>query len=206
MPRGPAGPRVGAHIVGTLQYTLLLGFVIGLEGQTRREGAGPRVPKRVSEVASGWLAHTWSRVLVVVLTVGVAGAATYSGVAAHAGAKALLRFAQPRATLADLDAAIGASPPMANHARRLFLDDLANNWRHLRTRQSAAAARLLARADIEAAAAEKAEPHNWVMIHSIARLYLVVAATDPEYLGKAERYMRRARELAPTMEVVPAQR
>ena len=82
-----------AHIVGTLQYTLLLGFVIGLEGQTRREGAGPRVPKRVSEVASGWLAHTWSRVLVVVLTVGVAGAATYSGVAAHAGAKALLRFA-----------------------------------------------------------------------------------------------------------------
>ena len=72
-----------AHIVGTLQYTLLLGFVIGLESQTRREGAGPRVPKRVSEVASGWLAHTWSRVLVVVLTVGVAGAATYSGVAAQ---------------------------------------------------------------------------------------------------------------------------
>ena len=170
-----------AHVVGTVQYTLLLGFVIGLEDQLRREGAGPRIPKCVSAAASGWLAHTWSRVLVVVLTVGLASAAAYSSIAAHAGAKALLQFASPRATLADLDKAIEAFPPIANYARRLFLDDLANNWKGLRTGQGAKAARLLARADIEAAAAEKAEPHNWVMIHSIARFYREVAATNAEY-------------------------
>ena len=194
-----------AHIVGTLQYTLLLGFVIGLEEGMRRETAGPRFPKPVADAAARWLAHAWSRALVILLTLGVASAAIYSSIAAHAGAKALLQFASPRATLADLDNAISAFPPIANYARRLFIDDLANNWRRLRTQQSREAARQLARADIEAAAAEKAEPHNWVMIHSIARLYRAVAATNPEYSDKAAMYMERALELAPYMAVAPPQ-
>ena len=190
-----------AHVVGTLQYTLLLGFVIGLEEHMRREGGGPRMPKGLSNAGSRWLGHTWSRALVLIVTTGLAALAAYSSLAAYAGAKALVQFASPRATLADLDTAIAAFPPIANHARRLFLDDLANNWKYLRTRESAKAARVLARADLEAAAAERAEPHNWVMIHSIARLYREVAATDPEYRDKAERYMARAEELAPNMVV-----
>ena len=88
--------------------------------------------------------------------------------------------------MADLDSAINAFPPLANSARRLFLDDLANNWNRIRVRQSAEAARLLARADVEAAAAEEAEPNNWLVIHSIARLYRTVAVTDREYEDKGE--------------------
>ena len=193
-----------AHVVGTVQYTLLIGVVIGIEDHMRRDGAGPRMPKRLSDAASRCFAPAWSRILVVALTAGLASIATYSSFAAHAGAKTLLLFASPRSTLADLDRAIGAFPPIANYVRRLFLDDLANNWRHLRIQQRAEAARVLARADVEAAAAERAEPRNWVVIHSIARLYRVVASTDPEYRDKAEHYLQRARDLAPNMVVAPA--
>lgn len=195
-----------AHPAGLLQYTLLLAFVVGLEAEMRREGAGPRVPKRAAKVVERWFAPVWARALVVVLTVALAGAATYSSIAIYAGAKALAQYALPRATLADLDRAISAFPPLANAARRLFLDDLANNWNRLRLHQSAEAARLLARADIEAAAAEKAEPNNWLVIHSIARLYRTVAATDPEYADKAARYERRSSELAPNMVIAPPRR
>ena len=191
------------HASGMLQYTLLLGFVIGLEAEMQREGAGRRVPKPVARAVQRWLAPAWSRALVVALTVALAGAATYSSVAIYAGAKALKQFALPRATLADLDRAISAFPPLANSARRLYLDDLANNWTRLRLHQSAEAARLLARADIEAAAAEKAEPYNWLVIHAIARLYRTVAATDPEYEEKARRYESRALAVAPNMQIAP---
>ena len=189
------------HVVGTVQYALLIGFVIGLEDDIRREG-GPRIPKRLSDAAVRYLAPTWSRALVIVLALGSAGAAAYSSIGAYAGARGLLKFAS-LATLVDLDTAITAFPPMANNVRRLFLDEVANNWRLMRMQQGAKAIRMLARADIEAAAAERAEPHNWVMIHSIARLYRVVATTEPEYRDKAERYERRALELAPNMEIDP---
>ena len=192
-----------AHATGMLQYTLLLGFVISLEAEMQREGAGPRVPEPVAKVVKRWLAPAWPRALIIALTVGLAGAATYSSIPIYAGAKALAQFASPRGTLADLDKAVNAFPPLANSARRLFLDDLANNWNRLRLHQSAEAARLLARADIEAAAAEKAEPNNWLVIHAIARLYRTVAATDPEYADKAERHERRALDLAPNMAIMP---
>ncbi|MCY4015511.1 MAG: O-antigen ligase family protein [Gammaproteobacteria bacterium] len=192
-----------AHTAGLLLYTLLLGFVIGLEDEMRREGTGPAMPRPVARVVERWLATAWPRVLIVPLTLGLAGAATYSSIAIYAGGKALVQFAHPRATLADLDRAIEAFPPLANSARRLFLDDLAKNWKRLRLSQSREAARLLARADIEAAAAENAEPNNWLVIHSIARLYRTVAATDPEYEDKAERYEGRALELAPNMAIAP---
>ena len=195
-----------AHAAGLLQYVLLVGFVISLEQEMRREGAGPRLPKAVTVAAARWFTPLWPRAVVVVLTVGLAAVATYSSIAIYAGAKALVQFASPRATLADLDRAITAFPPLANAARRLFLDDLASNWNRLRLRQSAEAARLLARADIEAAAAEKAEPNNWLMIHSIARLYRTVATTDPEYEDKAARYERRSLELAPNMAISPPRR
>ena len=192
-----------AHAAGMLQYTVLIGFVIGLEAEMRGEGTGPRVPEPFARVVDRWLAAPWPRALVVALAVGVAAAATYSSIAIYAGAKALAQYALPRATLTELDRSITAFPPLANSARRLFFDDLSNNWNRLRLRQSADATRLLARADIEAAAAEKAEPNNWLVIHAIARLYRTVAITDPEYGTKAEEYERRALELAPNMAIAP---
>ena len=189
-----------AHTVGLLQYTLLIGFVIGLEGELRGKGTVPRMPKPVAEVSRS-LAAPWPRALVVVLAALLACAAAYSSIATYAGAKALAQFASPGATLADLDKAIRAFPPLANSARRLYLDDLANNWNRLRLHRSVEAARLLARADLEAAAAEAAEPNNLLIVHSIARLYRAVAATDPEYERTAERYERRALELAPNVAI-----
>ena len=192
-----------ANIVGSLQYTLLFGFVVGLEAamgaQTRRRGR----LERLSDAVARWLDRRVIGAVVVVLAVGVSALASYSNVRIYQGANALLRFAAPGSSMSTLDETISAFPPMANYGRRLFFDDLANNWRRLRMQRGAEAARLLARADIEAEAAELAEPNNWIVLQSLARLYGVVALTNPEYKMTADRYLHRSLALAPTIELRP---
>ena len=191
-----------ANVVGSLQYTLLLGFVVGLEAAMRPEGSRRWLP-RASAVLASWLDRTALRATVVVVVLCACAAGMVSNVAIYAGANALLRFAAPAAPMTTLDETITAFPPMANYGRRLFFDDLANNWRRLRIRHSAEASRQLARADVAVEAAVAAEPDNWIVIHAIARLYRAVAATDPAYRDHAARYLQRSNELAPNIEVQP---
>ena len=130
-------------------------------------------------------------------------AAVYANARIYMGANALLRFAAPGAPMALLDETVAAFPPLANAGRRLFLDDLANRWSRLRASNSRFARELLARADMEAEAAEVAAPNDWVMMFSLARLYREVAVTEPEYRAKADYYERRSSELAPNIEILP---
>lgn len=87
--------------------------------------------------------------------------------------------------------------PLANLPRRLLFENLARNWETLLHDRAHAARRLLARADAEAGRALAAEPRNWELHSSLARLYRTVASTDPTYADLAERHLEAALELAP---------
>lgn len=95
--------------------------------------------------------------------------------------------------------AIATFPPLANLPRLFLLGDLEANWRALRTRHPAEARRWLAYAEAEAAKMAASEPQSWRLQHSLARLYLRVATTDPKYQELAERPFQRSAELAPNM-------
>ena len=191
------------HIVGSLQYVLFVGFVIGLEQSVPREGTTLRRLGRLSATLGRWLDRRMARAAICVATAALALAAVYANARIHMGATALLRFAAPGAPMALLDETIAAFPPLANTGRRLFIDDLANRWRGLRPSDSRLARDLLARADAEAGAAEAAAPNDWMMMHSLVRLYREVALTEPGYQTKADYYERRSAELAPNMELLP---
>ena len=97
--------------------------------------------------------------------------------------------------------AIDAFPPLANRPRRFLFDDLDINWPALRVRQSAEAKRWLAYAEAQGAIALAAEPENWLLHHSLARLFVRVATTDPNYQALAAQYLESSAEVAPNKAV-----
>ena len=102
------------------------------------------------------------------------------------------------------ESAIAACDRLANRPRRFMFDDLEVNWLTLRVRHSAEAKRWLEYADAQAVKALAAEPQNWLVHQSLARLYLRVATTDPEYQALATQYVQSSAELAPNMAVYSA--
>lgn len=100
--------------------------------------------------------------------------------------------------------AIAACDRLAGLPRRFMFDDLEVNWHILRVRHSAEAKRWLEYANVQAVEGLAAEPENWLMHHSLARLYLRVATTDPEYQALATQYVQSSAELAPTMPIYGA--
>ena len=178
-----------------LQYTLLLAVAICLETSTRLPDRGPRLPAAVAGLFRGRAA----RAGLAVAAVALCGAGLASNRAIHAGAAALYRAetSGPARFMDELQQAVDAFGPLANGPRRILFENLAPNWRVLHAGLPAEAARLLAWADREAAEALEAEPLNWEIHQSLARLYRAVAASDPGYAGRAEHHFRRALELAP---------
>ena len=178
-----------------LQYTLLMAVAVGLEVSARPPDAGPRMPAAVARLfRRGALRAGLAAAAVALCALGLA-----SNRAIHAGAAALYRAetSGPAGFMDELRQAVDAFGPLANGPRRILFENLAPNWRVLSATRPAEAGRLLAWADREAAAALEAEPVNWEIHQSLARLYRAVAATDPDYGGRAEHHYRRALELAP---------
>ena len=178
-----------------LQYTLLLAVAVGLETSTRPPGGGPRLPAAVA----GLIRARAARAGLVAGAVALCAAGLASNRAIYSGAATLYRAetSGPARFMDELQQAVDAFGPLANAPRRILFENLAPNWRVLRASLTAEAARLLAWADREAAAALEAEPVNWEIHQSLARLYRAVAETDPDYAGRAEHHRRRALELAP---------
>lgn len=106
--------------------------------------------------------------------------------------------------LEHYESAIAACDRLANRPRRFMFDDLEVNWLTLRVRHSAEAKRWLEYADAQAVKALAAEPQNWLVHQSLARLYLRVATTDPDYQALATQYVQSSAELAPNMAVYSA--
>ena len=97
--------------------------------------------------------------------------------------------------------AIDAFPPLANRPRRFLFDDLDINWPALRVRHGAEAKRWLAYAEAQGTVALAAEPANWLLHHSLARLYVRAATTDPNYQALAVQHLESSAEVAPNMAV-----
>ena len=97
--------------------------------------------------------------------------------------------------------AIDVFPPLANRPRRYLFDDLEVNWGALRVRRSTEAKRWLAYAAAQSAEALAAEPHNWLLHQSLARLFRRAATTDPSYQALADQYLESSAEAAPNLAI-----
>ena len=195
-----------------LQHMLLLAFLAHLEAQMRAprgelpaRGLPARLraalPRLSAPRVSGGL-----RALAGAAALAIAGASIASSAAIHAGAAAMWRADHGGPFIAELERAIGAFEPLANGPRVVLFNNLALNWEVLARHRPGEAARLLALADGEAQAALAARPESWMLHHALARLYLEVAATRPDYAERAGRHLARSRVLAPNLDPMEAPR
>ena len=114
---------------------------------------------------------------------------------------AAVRAERTLLAMAHYRRAIDAFPPLANRPRRFLFDDLDINWPALRVRHGAEAKRWLAYAEAQGTVALAAEPANWLLHHSLARLYVRAATTDPNYQALAVQHLESSAEVAPNMAV-----
>ena len=158
----------------------------------------------LARIVPGWrIAPGW-RVAAGAAALGLAAASIASSAAIHAGAVAMWRADHGGPFIAEIERAIGAFGPLATGPRIVLFNNLALNWKVLAEHQAQEAERLLALADGEAEAALAAGPENWVLHHALARLYLEVAATRPDYVARAGRHLARSRVLAPGLDPMEA--
>ena len=190
-----------------LQHMLLLAFLAHLEAKMLA-GREPRASFRLAalDAARARLARAAPglRAAAGAAALGLAAASIASSAAIHAGATAMWRADHGRPFIAEIERAIGAFAPLANGPRIVLFNNLALNWKVLAEHQPREAARLLALADREAGAALASGPESWVLRHALARLYLKVAATRPDYAARAERHLARSRILAPNLDPMEA--
>ena len=193
-----------------VQHMLLLAFLAHLEaamraprGELPARGLSARLraalPRLSAPRVSGGL-----RALAGAAALAIAGASIASSAAIHAGASAMWRADHGGPFIAELERAIGAFEPLANGPRVVLFNNLALNWEVLARHRPGEAARLLALADGEAQAALAARPESWMLHHALARLYLKVAATRPDYAERAGRHLARSRVLAPNLDPMEA--
>ena len=198
-----------------LQHMLLLAFLVHLEAETRavrearargRPHVAPRPPGRVRLAARAALSRIGpgARVAAGVAAASLALASVSSSVAIHAGAAAMWRADHGGPFIAELRRAIGAFEPLATGPRVVLFNNLALNWDVLARSRPAEAAGLLALADAEAEAALAARPESWVLHHALARLYLKVAGTYPDYAIRARRHFDTSLALAPSLDPMEA--
>ena len=182
-------------VTGSLQYVLLLAVTIRFGVRAWPAGAGLRLPEPLAAVFRHRVAHG----CMVLGAVALGGAGLASNQAIYSGAAALYRAETSGSArfMDELKNAVDAFDPLANVPRMILFENLTENWMALRIRRHAEAARLLRWANVEGARAVAAEPENWMVAHALARLYRVVALTNPEYAGQAKRHFQRALELAP---------
>ena len=179
-----------------LQYTLLLGFVVGLEPTAFSDARSPRLP--LSAARESLL----RRKAVAVAAIALAGMGFSAHLAIYAAANAQHVAAMPKDSM-GIKEAINSFKPMANFHRWLLFHDFATRWPRLRAKRDDDARRVLEWVDAEAAEAIRTEPENWRLQHSLAQMYHTIASTEPDYETRARRHLERARRLAPNREVFP---
>ncbi len=190
----------------TLQYILLLAFLVAVEGQVCPPvrwlgwlGGAPAMLKARGRRAA--------RAVAGALAVAVCAGGLVANVQIHASARALsdaldaAAAGNPTGALAAFEQAMGGFPPLANGARHFYFAFLGDYWISLRALEPDAAVRELRRADAEAATAVQVEPENWRIGHTLAGLYRAVAQTEPGYAAVAQRHAARLAELTPEWSV-----
>ena len=181
-----------------LQQILLFALVVNLE--PARQGSP------VWERIGAPFRHVAPRAGVALAALAAAVAGLHFNSAIHAAAVDIAKIGRPGKPGAYLERAIERFPPLANAPRVILIEQLAENWRAIRVRESAEALRLLALVEEEAQLAIAAEPANWEIHHALARLHSEVALGDPAHRPKADHHLAKAKELAPNvmLKLVPS--
>ena len=104
----------------------------------------------------------------------------------------------------DMGGGIDGFRPLANTWRWWLFNEIERHWPAMRADDGARARRLLDWAGRQAEEAVRAEPAEWRIRQSLARMYRAAAATDPGYEAAARRHLERARALAPNRAVFRA--
>lgn len=187
---------------GSLHAILLLSFAAGLETTAFRAARRPRLPARLTAAGAALLDRRGVRIALAATAVGVAavGLKTHQSVFTAANTRHLAGQSPPSTLLARN---IEAFQPLANTFRRRLFAELDLAWERLRVDDTDRARRLLEWAEREAAEVVRTEPQSWQIHHTLARLYRTVATTDPQHQAAAQRYLERARTLAPNRAVFP---
>ena len=184
-------------VAGNLVTTLLLAWAVRLEADTFPEKWLPRLPGTFPAAVTR---RGPQAALAAALILAVAGLAVNGSIRAAADARYLNRWSVLDRTT---DERIGRFSALANTWRYRYFQELERNWERIRAEDPASAASLLLRAQRQADAALRAEPGNWRMAASLARLYKAVAETDPGHAPAARAYLARTRKLAPNRDVFP---
>jgi len=200
-------------VTGTLQFTLLLGFVaVASLGVGEPEPPSFWPTKLVATIRNrfgltlGRVKRPVLGVGAVVISVALAGLGLWANKAAFSSASVgalAIRSSEPSLGVAPhrtrefFAEAIDAFEPMANQFRLFLFQYTRNRWRFLRTRHREEAARLLTLVDAQAPAAVRQERENWEVPMTLAQMYVEVSATNPDYRAVATRHIEAARELAP---------
>lgn len=187
----------------TLQYIVLLGFLVSVEGQVCPPAARFGLPAGMgASLSRAWRRHEL-RAAAGVLAVAISVAGLLANVRAHASARAAfeavtaLERAHPAPARDAFEQAVTGFTPLANGVRQVLFGYLGEYWISLRAQEREAALQMLRMADGEAAAAVAVEPENWRIRQALARLYRVVAQTEPGYGEQARHHAARFAELAP---------
>ena len=200
-------------VTGTLQFTLLLGFVAVASLRVGEPEPPSFLPTKLVATIRNRFRLTLGRVkrpvlgvAAVVVSVALAGLGLWANKAAFSSASVgalALRSSEPSLGVAPhrtrefFAEAIDAFEPMANQFRLFLFQYTRNRWRFLRTRHREEAARLLTLVDAEAPTAVRQERENWEVPMTLAQMYVEVSATNPDYRAVAARHIETARELAP---------
>ena len=198
--------------IGSLQFTLLFGFVscLGSVGEGRVPAPEQDARVRPPDASPAGLlrhraGHRGVRVLLAVGAVVLGGACLSANQAAYSASRTIVDAivsaedpaAPPGRSRAYFERAIADFAPLANYPRFFLFRHVEDRWNTLRTEHPAESERMLALVNAEAAAAVASEPENWRIHVALARMYAEIGATEPEYRDEAEQYRARASDLAP---------
>ena len=189
---------------GSLQYILLLAFVTNLERETASAGRRWVQRQHVFErfAPMDLFRHNVVRAVMAAGTIALVGTSLLANHAIYSAAGAIIRMevADAANTPDQLRSAFHRATdfkPLANDPRLLLFEKVTERWEVLRTQSRTEAEQMLALVNAEAIAALEDEPENWQIYVSLAKLYRVVSAFDPEYEDVARRYLEKSLELAP---------
>lgn len=185
-----------------IQYILIICYAAWLEVESRGDAAArPRRPAAVGRwrqaLAAGMArlaAPTRIAVASAAVALAVLGVVVNQRILTAAG---LIGGQGTGATLEKVERGIAAFKPLANEGRMFFFNLVRSHWRGARVRNPDKARRVLGEVDAQAQAAVASEPENWLLHHYLARVYLRLATTEPDYRRIAAHYIRSSYALAP---------
>ncbi len=180
--------------VGWLLHVMVIGCIAHLEASANARR--PAIARRLAAAAAAAVGRAGVRPVLAGIALALGAGGIWMNHAVYSGAQAFFRVAVYGSAQAVVES-VNVFAPLANYPRRVFFFNLEGRWEEGRRRDPRGARNVLAYVDRQAALAMAWEPENWYLVVALARMYAVIAATEPNYAAAAAHYRARALELAP---------